>query len=138
MDSIRKQIQDNMDECGDDYTLKTNDELIDIISNFGCGELEFHTADIERLLKENEMARALKDETENLKDMCRFLAHCFKEVDSARGKVFKATTLEEAKEIAVFNWPVIHGTVSQMKINSISNQPYSKEGITNAFKLLGA
>lgn len=38
----------------DDYILKTNEQLLDQISEFGCGETEFHTADIERLIKENE------------------------------------------------------------------------------------
>lgn len=52
MTHIRKQIQERLDEDGDGYILKTNDELIDIICNFGCGETEFHTADIERLLRE--------------------------------------------------------------------------------------
>jgi len=52
MTHIRKQIQDNLDESGDGYILKTDSELIDIIANFGNGETEFHTADIERLLRE--------------------------------------------------------------------------------------
>lgn len=49
---ISKSIQTNLDESGDDYKLKTNGELIDIISEFGCGETEFHTSDIERLIRE--------------------------------------------------------------------------------------
>lgn len=52
MEHIREQIQDNLEESGDDYILKTDAELIDIISDFGCGETEFHTADIERLIRE--------------------------------------------------------------------------------------
>lgn len=39
------------------YGLKTNEELIDMISEFGHGELEFDTADIERLIKESELLR---------------------------------------------------------------------------------
>ena len=52
MTHIRKLIQDDLDESGDGYILKTDSELIDIITNFGNGETEFHTADIERLLRE--------------------------------------------------------------------------------------
>ena len=58
---IREKIQDSLDDSGDDYTLKTNEELIDIISEFGCGETEFHTADIERLIKENEHLKKMLD-----------------------------------------------------------------------------
>jgi len=54
MTHIREQIQENLDESGDGYILKTDAELIDIICNFGCGETEFHTADIERLIKEKQ------------------------------------------------------------------------------------
>lgn len=52
MDHIKEQIQENLIDSGDDYVLKTDTELIDIITKFGCGETEFHTADIERLLRE--------------------------------------------------------------------------------------
>jgi hypothetical protein len=57
--SIKEQIQNSLNESGDNYKLKTNDELIDIIRDFGCGETEFHTADIERLIKENEEIKNL-------------------------------------------------------------------------------
>lgn len=49
---IRENIQEILNEH-DDYVLKTNEELIDIISEFGSGETEFHTADIDRLITEN-------------------------------------------------------------------------------------
>lgn len=49
--NIRAMIQESLD----DYTLKTDDELVDMIIDFGCGELEFHTADIERLIREKRM-----------------------------------------------------------------------------------
>lgn len=49
---IRENIQEILNEH-DDYVLKTNEELIDIISEFGLGETEFHTADINRLITEN-------------------------------------------------------------------------------------
>lgn len=49
---IKEDLQETIDE-NDDYVLKTNEELIDIISEYGIGETEFHTADIERLLTEN-------------------------------------------------------------------------------------
>lgn len=52
MDHIRKLHQETLEESGDDYILKTDAELVDIICDFGCGETEFHTADISRLLGE--------------------------------------------------------------------------------------
>jgi len=48
--TIKEEMQENIE----DYTLKTNEELIDILIYFGSGETEFHTADIERLIRENE------------------------------------------------------------------------------------
>lgn len=51
--NYRKQIQESLDESQEDYKLKTNIELINVICDFGCGETEFHTADIERLIKEH-------------------------------------------------------------------------------------
>lgn len=49
----RSDLQESLDYYDDGYRLKTNEEIIDIICDFGCGETEFHTADIERLIKEN-------------------------------------------------------------------------------------
>lgn len=54
MRNIVEEMQDILRDVGDDYILKTNDQIIDIISEFGCGETEFHTVDISRLLTENE------------------------------------------------------------------------------------
>ena len=48
-------IRVNLQECLEDYTLKTDEELIEQISLFGCGEDEFHTADVERLIKEKDL-----------------------------------------------------------------------------------
>lgn len=63
-------LQESLDESGYDYILKTNEELIDIIMDFGCGETEFHTVDIERLIKENdkqyEIIRSLIEFNEDL------------------------------------------------------------------------
>ena len=47
------ELQNHLNESGENYTLKTNNELIDIISDFGIGETEFHTADISRLIDQN-------------------------------------------------------------------------------------
>ena len=52
--NYRYRLQDAINDNGEDYTLKTNEEIKDIIRNFGCGETEFHTGDIERLIKEHE------------------------------------------------------------------------------------
>lgn len=49
----RKEFQESLDYVQDGYVLKTNEELNDIICNFGCGETEFHTVDINRLLLEH-------------------------------------------------------------------------------------
>lgn len=54
MKDIAREIQDNLDETDDGYILKTDEQLIDVIINFGCGETEFHTADIERLIREKQ------------------------------------------------------------------------------------
>lgn len=54
MEDIAKMIQDGLDENDDGYILKTDEQLIDIIINFGNGETEFHTADIERLIREKQ------------------------------------------------------------------------------------
>lgn len=56
MDKIREELQLSINETysDDEYTLKTNEEIIDIIIDSGFGETEFHTVDIERLIKENE------------------------------------------------------------------------------------
>lgn len=59
MEHIREQIQESLE----DYTLKTDDELVDEIIEFGCGEKEFHTADIERLIREK---RFLEEKLERL------------------------------------------------------------------------
>jgi hypothetical protein len=54
MKDIAKMIQDGLDENDDGYILKTDEQIIDIIINFGNGETEFHTADIERLIREKQ------------------------------------------------------------------------------------
>lgn len=45
-------------EEGKDYKLKTNEDLIEKIIIFGCGETDFHTADVERLIRENEFLKS--------------------------------------------------------------------------------
>ena len=54
MQKIREELQEMEDEQMDGYQLKTNEEIIDIISEFGNGETEFHTLDINRIVVENE------------------------------------------------------------------------------------
>ena len=54
MKDIAREIQDSLDETDDGYILKTDEQIIDTIINFGCGETEFHTADIERLIREKQ------------------------------------------------------------------------------------
>ena len=58
--NYRLQIQESLNEHDENYVLKTNSELIEMIMVFGCGETEFHTADIERLIKENNLEIDIK------------------------------------------------------------------------------
>ena len=64
--SIRKDIQDSLIESGDEYILKTDDELIGLITDFGNGMTEFHTVDIERLIREKQF---LEEKIESLTEM---------------------------------------------------------------------
>ena len=64
--NYRYKIQENLDVDSDGYVLKTNAELVNMIIDFGCGETEFHTADIERLIKEN---KKMVSVIENLVDV---------------------------------------------------------------------
>lgn len=76
--NYRKEFQEDLDYHNDGYKIKTNKELINIISDFGLGETEFHTVDIERLIKEHSMMLSIlktliedyritaKDETDSL------------------------------------------------------------------------
>jgi len=51
------------------YQLKTDSELVEKIAEFGFGELEFHTADIERLVTQSGIAfNALEAYKEGKKD----------------------------------------------------------------------
>ena len=57
--TIREELQELEDEQVNGYRLKTNGEIIDIISEFGNGVTEFHTLDINRLVVENQRANKL-------------------------------------------------------------------------------
>jgi hypothetical protein len=59
MQKIAVVIKQMEDEQMVGYQLKTNEEIIDIISEFGNGETEFHTLDINRLVVENDRAKQL-------------------------------------------------------------------------------
>lgn len=48
--TIKEQIQENLD----DYTLSSNNQIMVQIKYFGSGVAKFHTADVERLIQENE------------------------------------------------------------------------------------
>jgi len=69
-------IKEHLEENLEDYELKSDQELLDSIGYFGCGELEFHTVDIERVIKEkqhlekglNDLVNWMKSESaENMK-----------------------------------------------------------------------
>lgn len=59
MPKIRKELQEMENSQVDGYQLKTNEEIIDIISKFGNGKTEFHTLDINRIVVENEQVKRL-------------------------------------------------------------------------------
>lgn len=59
MKTVRQKLQESIWEMGDDYQLKTDEEIIDMIIDFGCGETEFHTVDIERIIVENQRMKKL-------------------------------------------------------------------------------
>ncbi len=59
MRSIKDELQESLDDMGDDYQMKTDEEIIDMISEFGCGELEFHTVDINRIIVENQRMKKI-------------------------------------------------------------------------------
>lgn len=59
MKTIKQELEESLWDMGDDYKLKTNEEIIDMIIDFGCGETEFHTVDIERLVVENQQMKKL-------------------------------------------------------------------------------
>lgn len=54
MRSIKSILEESILDSGDDYVLKTDDEIIEIIQDFGSGICEFHTLDINRLVVENQ------------------------------------------------------------------------------------
>lgn len=51
---IRDELQQYEEDTGSNYRLKTNEEIIDYIVNYGHGEINFHTVDINRLVVESE------------------------------------------------------------------------------------
>lgn len=59
MRPIRQELQDHLDDSGDDYKMKSDEEIIDMICEFGSGELEFHTIDINRIIVENQRMKKL-------------------------------------------------------------------------------
>lgn len=61
MQTIREELQQMEDEQVDGYQLKSNEDIIDIISEFGNGETEFHTLDINRLVVENQRMKKVLD-----------------------------------------------------------------------------
>lgn len=83
-EEIRNNIQDNLE----DYTLKTEQELINMIIDFGCGELEFHTADIELLIKINQ------SQQRELDNMLKSYSKCISLTLSRKKKI------DELEEIA--------------------------------------
>ena len=63
-------MEASLQEGMHDYTLKTDEEIIKILCEFGSGETDFHTADVERLLKQKQWQekriKELESESANL------------------------------------------------------------------------
>lgn len=59
MKTIKEELQESLWDNGDDYQLKTDEEIIDMIIDFGSGETEFHTIDINRIIVENQRMKKL-------------------------------------------------------------------------------
>ena len=57
MQKINVELQEYEKESG--YLLKTNDQIIEDITDFGYGEMEVHSLDLNRLVVENERAKKL-------------------------------------------------------------------------------
>ena len=56
---IREEIQEEEDYHEDGYQLKSNEDIINMIIEFGNGETEFHTLDINRIVVENDRLKKL-------------------------------------------------------------------------------
>lgn len=56
---ISQELQEIEDEQMDGHKLKTNEEIIDMIAEFGSGVMEFHSVDINRIVVENDHAKRL-------------------------------------------------------------------------------
>ena len=57
LQDIVDDFQEGEDEHEDGYQQKRNEQLLDYISEFGNGFYEFHTIDVERLIKQNMLMR---------------------------------------------------------------------------------
>lgn len=58
MQTVKEKMQEEEFYHADGVILKTNQELQDIIKDFGHGVTKFHTVDVCRLLVENEKLKA--------------------------------------------------------------------------------
>ena len=57
--TIREELQEEEDYHEDGYILKTDEEIINIIKEFGNGVTEFHTLDINRIIVENQRMKEI-------------------------------------------------------------------------------
>lgn len=99
MKKIKEELQENEDYYPDGYQLKTNDQIINDISEFGNGVMEFHSLDANRLVVENERAKELVDHFLKLKlehempndnkvDYNRGYVKCCNDIINALGSIF--------------------------------------------------
>jgi len=83
---IKQDLQERLyEESYEDYQLKTNEEIIDIIINFGSGETEFHTEDINRIIVENQkMKKDINEIVECQNNPTKTLANLNQLINSAK------------------------------------------------------
>lgn len=106
-DTIKVNLQSSLDDGCHDYTLKTNEELIDSIIEFGSGQLEFHTADIERLIKEN---KYLKDKINSVYEVIDI-------PEKFRGKMVLVGSMTDAEIADKLQESTITATVAINKLS---------------------
>ena len=88
-------IQDIIDKSREglhDYTLKTDEEIIKILCEFGSGETDFHTADVERLLKQKQWQEKRIEELEEVMKTTLFDSDCVNNVTNL--SVFNRQVIE--------------------------------------------
>ena len=74
-------------------------------------------------------------ETNELKDLVRFLARLWLDIDKLK---YEALSLpdNEIKDFIVGQWPVVQGTRNQINLAKIGKQPHESKNIAKAVKAM--